>query len=285
MDVFIIHRFSARRAALRLVKTIAKDRRIDLCPFVLDSSGGEAWKSAAHQTIERCEAVIAYDLPSCLQSENAAWELKKAEEIGRPVIVLDPPNPNIDEVAKLVAVYHDDEEFESYFDPDGSHTELLYKMMVNSSEQLIERRQRMNAFFVTAIGALLAIAGAIAKFGPIDSPTITFVLTASFGVAALLMCNSWRNLIVNYGKLNAGKFRVILKLERSLSAQVYSAEWAALGKGRRRDKYRSFTSTESNVPLWFAGLIVGLVLFASVLYVIGQVSPTDVAPVLETAAF
>lgn len=86
---------------------------------------------------------------------------------------------------------------------------------------------------------------------------------AVFGIIGLFLCNSWRNLIDNYGKLNASKFRVILKLEQSLSAQMFSAEWAALGKGRRPQKYQSFTSTENMVPLWFAILIFTLVLFAS----------------------
>lgn len=82
-----------------------------------------------------------------------------------------------------------------------------------------------------------------------------------FGIIGLLLCNSWRNLIDNYGKLNAAKFRVILKLEQSLSAQIFSAEWAALGKGQRPLKYQSFTSTENMVPLCFAILIFILLLF------------------------
>lgn len=269
MDVFLIHRFSARRAACRLVKRLASDNRLELCPVVLDSSGDDSWRSTAESTMDKCEAILVYDMAACVESENASWELDKAREIGKPVVVLDPQGPDKQEVAKLRSLYHDDEEFEDCFEPDGRHTEFLYKTMVDSSEQLIQRRQRMNAFFITAIGALLAIAGAIAKFGPIESPTITLIVMASFGIAGLLLCNSWRNLIANYGKLNTAKFRVILKLEESLSARIYSAEWVALGKGRRPEKYQSFTSTESNVPLWFAGLIVGLMLLASMWHVRG----------------
>jgi hypothetical protein len=40
----------------------------------------------------------------------------------------------------------------------------------------------------------------------------------------LLFCNSWRNLIDNYGKLNKAKFDVILRLEKEFGAQIYSAE-------------------------------------------------------------
>ena len=127
----------------------------------------------------------------------------------------------------------------------------------------------MNAFFITAIGSLLAIAGTLTKVGAIESESMLFGIVVSFGLAGLLLCNSWRNLIDNYGKLNAAKFRVILKLEESLSAQVFSAEWAALGKGRRSQKYQSFTSTENMVPLWFATLIFVLVSFANLWKIFG----------------
>ena len=50
------------------------------------------------------------------------------------------------------------------------------------------------------------------------------------------MCRSWKNLIDNYGKLNTGKFKVIQKLERSLDARIFTAEWVALGKGIRKKK-------------------------------------------------
>lgn len=263
MQIFLVHRFTSRRDAVRLLKTIAKKSRISLQPIILDSSAGEQWKDTALSGIGGCEAVVVYDLTACMESENAAWEIAKGRELKKPIIILDPNSLSDIEVSKLQDLYHDNEEFNSYFQADGGNTESLYKMMVDSSEKLIDRRQKMNAFFITAMGALMALAGSLAKFGTVESPTISFVVMAAFGVAGLLLCNSWRNLIDNYGKLNEGKFRVILKLEESLSAQIFSAEWAALGKGRRPQKYQSFTSTENLVPLWFAILILGLVLSAS----------------------
>jgi hypothetical protein len=263
MQIFLVHRFNSRRDATRRLKAIADNAHICLRPIILDSSAGEEWKGTALSGIGDCEAVVVYDLAACMESENAAWEIAKAEELKKPIVVLDPKDLSDEELHKLYSLYHDDEEFNSYFQEKGKDTETLYKMMVDSSEQLIERRQKMNAFFITAMGALLALAGALTKFGTVQSPTVSFVVMAAFGVIGLLLCNSWSNLIDNYGKLNAAKYRVILKLEKSLSAQMFSAEWAALGKGRRPQKYKSFTSTENLVPLWFAALILVLVLFAS----------------------
>jgi len=53
-----------------------------------------------------------------------------------------------------------------------------------------------------------------------------------------------------------------LRLEKELGSQIYSAEWMALGKGLRPKKYKSFTSTEKNVPLYFGLLIIALTLIA-----------------------
>ena len=65
------------------------------------------------------------------------------------------------------------------------------------------------------------------------------------------------------------KFDVILRLEKSLGSQIYSAEWVSLGKGLRPNKYKSFTSTEKNVPLFFGLLIVALTIIAVVWQVLG----------------
>lgn len=269
MQVFLVHRFTSQKIAIRFLKKIAIKSGIALKPIVLDSSGGDAWKTSALFSIEECEAVVVFDFAACMESDNASWEIEKAKDLQKPIIIIDPRNVEKAEVEKLCALYHDDEEFNSYFQENGKDTEILYKTMVDSSEELIQRRQRMNAFFITAIGTLLALAGALTKFGTIKSPTLSFIVMAVFGLAGLLLCNSWRNLIDNYGKLNKAKFRVILKLEKALSAQIFSAEWAALGKGRRPQKYQSFTSTENLVPLWFAILIFILILFASVWHVLG----------------
>ena len=134
--------------------------------------------------------------------------------------------------------------------------------MIDSSENLIQRRQKTNAFFITVIGSLLAIAGLMVKTGALHSGTIW--LLYGFSVVGLLLCNSWRNLIDNYGKLNKAKFDVILQLEKNLAAQIYAAEWVALGKGLRPGKYRSFTTTEKNVPLYFSLLILVLTIIAVV---------------------
>lgn len=261
MKLFIIHRFNDRKKVKALFKKSGREMAAKFELVLLDSTGCENWKDQAIDAIAKAEVVIIFDRKSCEESENAKWEMNKAEENGIPVVEVDPNDTPGIVCSKLMQLYELENEFNECF-KGKNESELLdlYKLMIDSSESLIQRRQKTNAFFITAIGSLLAIAGLLVKSGALNSGTIW--LLYGFAVVGLLLCNSWRNLIDNYGKLNKAKFDVILRLEQELSAQIYAAEWVSLGKGLRPSKYRSFTSTEKNVPLYFGLLIIALTVIA-----------------------
>lgn len=261
MKLFIIHRFKDRKHAKKKVKKLAQKLSLKFEPIFLDSSGGEEWKQKAEIAISQVEAAIVFNPSSCEESDNAKWEIEKVKEAGIEIIELNKTGDDASSVSRLISLYELKEEFDNCFSSDNKDTFELYKLMIESSESLIQRRQKTNAFFITVIGSLLAIAGLLAKTGAINTGSIGILY--GFSLVGLLLCNSWRNLIDNYGKLNKAKFDVILRLEQELTAQIYSAEWISLGKGLRPNKYKSFTSTEKNVPLFFGLLIVVLTLVAA----------------------
>lgn len=130
----------------------------------------------------------------------------------------------------------------------------LYKIMVASSEDLVNRRQGVNTFFLTMNGALLTGSGLIVQSeGEIWLGAWGIFVLA---VAGVLLCAAWRSLITSFGQLNRGKFRVINAMERHFAAAVYAAEWEALGQGEDPKIYRSFTSREIWVPNALLGLHV-----------------------------
>jgi len=260
MKIFVIHRFNERRKAKSKLKAIAKSSSIELQSIFLNNSGGDEWKQKAIESLAQAEAVIVFNPSSCEQSENAQWEIEKAQEASLEIIEISSDTDNSNSSHRLESLYELKEEFESCFSENNKDAFELYKLMIESSESLIQRRQKTNAFFITAIGSLLAIAGLLVKTGAISAGSVGILY--GFSVVGMLLCNSWRNLIDNYGKLNKAKFDVILRLEKDLSTQIYSAEWVSLGKGLRPSKYKSFTSTEKNVPLFFGLLIVVLTLTA-----------------------
>jgi len=261
MKLFVIHRFKDRKQAKRLFRKSGIEMAAKFDLIFLDSVGCKDWQAQAIDAISKVEAVIVYDRKSCEESENARWEINKAEEGGLPILDINSNDAPIAVCSKLKPYYDLEEEFKGCFGrKDGESTLDLYKLMIESSESLIQRRQKTNAFFITAIGSLLAIAGLMVKAGALHFGTIW--LLYGFSVVGLLLCNSWRNLIDNYGKLNKAKFDVILRIEQDLDAQIFAAEWVSLGKGLRPSKYRSFTSTEKNVPLFFGLLILALTIIA-----------------------
>ncbi len=247
MKLFVIHRFKDRKHAKKKLKKLAQNLSLKIQPIFLDSSDGNEWKQKAESAISQAEATVVFNPSSCKESENAKWEIEKVKDAGIEIIELNKNDDDATSILRLKSLYELKEEFENCFSSNSKDVFELYKLMIESSESLIQRRQKTNAFFITVIGSLLTIAGLLVKTGIINTGSI--LILYGFSVVGLLLCNSWRNLIDNYGKLNKAKFNVILRLEQELTAQIYSAEWISLGKGLRPKKYKSFTSTEKNVPL------------------------------------
>jgi hypothetical protein len=262
LKVFVVHRTPMRKEAKSFLSSLAASHCMFLEPFFLRKSYGAKWKQQAADAIYDAEVIIVYDVEACGQSDNTKWEIDRAKEIGKEVVELSRENIKSRDVGALQSAYNFGDEFDSCFDSTGGKPEYLidmYKIMVSSSEELIQRRQITNGFFITIIGAIIGASGFVIKEKIItDSTALVLVLPIAIG---LLMCRSWGNLVENYGKLNAGKFKVIHKLERQLKSRIFEAEWVALGKGLRKEKYQSFTSTERNVPTLFSYLLWAILAF------------------------
>lgn len=261
MRAFLIHRTHMRKEAQAFLSSL-QSNGIFIEPFFLRKSYGTKWKQQAESNIYSSEIVVVYDFDACSESSNTTWELDRAKQLGKPLVMLSRNDIDQRNIGALQSAYDFNSEFEECFTDRKAKTEQLlelYKIMVDSSEQLIQRRQITNGFFITIIGAIIGATGFAVKEKIItDSTALVLVLPTIIG---LLMCRSWGNLIENYGKLNAGKFRVIHKLESQLDARIFAAEWVALGKGVRKQKYQSFTTTEKNVPRYFSYLLWVVLIF------------------------
>jgi len=263
VKLFVIHRFKDKNGAKRHLKKSIQGMSASFDLIFLGSSECNNWKDQAIKAISKAEAIIVYNRTSCEQSSNAKWEIEKAQESSLPIIDVGPGDSVSDVCSRLMPLYNMEAEFNACFNLRKNDITLeFYKLMIDSSESLIQRRQRTNAFFMAAMGSLLTIASLLVRSGSPDS--IMILLLFGFAACGLLLCYSWRNLIDNYGKLNKAKFDVILRLEKNLDARIYEAEWISLGKGLRPRKYKSFTSTEKDVPLCFGLLIIILMIGAIV---------------------
>ena len=129
-----------------------------------------------------------------------------------------------------------------------------YKLFVATSERLVERRQKMNAFFLSVNAVLVSAIGLVTK----DTIALELAVVAviSIMVSGVVMCFAWRRLVRSYAQLNTGKFVVIDLIEKCLPAALFRAEWNALGEGNDKHKYMSFTKTEATVPIVFTFLYI-----------------------------
>ena len=128
----------------------------------------------------------------------------------------------------------------------------LYKIMVASSEGLVARRQGVNTFFLTINGAILTAAGLVLGLKGHNRVEAGGLIVLS--IAGAILALAWRSLLTSFGQLNTGKFRVINRIEQEFPAAIYLAEWKALGEGKDRRKYRTFTSREVWAPWAFFGI-------------------------------
>lgn len=151
---------------------------------------------------------------------------------------------------------------EEYGEKYQDHLFEQYKLFVETSQHVSERRQQANNFLLTLNSTLV---------------TLFVAFLSSFGhhrwnvfipVTGLLVCFIWHSLVDSYKDLNTAKFAVIHELENQLPVAVFRREWDVCGHNRKKtdkpieDAYVPLTHLERWIPLMFAVLYVGLGAYA-----------------------
>ena len=159
-----------------------------------------------------------------------------------------------DDVEKMLFVSESTQYGDNYIE----HLLEQYKIYINSTEKISDRRQKANEFFLGLNTALVAVLGFI------GSKTLQSSTTPLIGVAAIAgitMCYLWYRIIQSYKGLNGGKFKVIHAIEARLPLALYDTEWEMLERGENKKTYWPFTHIELLVPWIFIGIYVLLILW------------------------
>jgi uncharacterized membrane protein YuzA (DUF378 family) len=146
----------------------------------------------------------------------------------------------------------------------SNYTEHLfeqYKLYVEMADKISARRQTANTFFLTINTAVVALLGAVLPSTDRLLNTAWYVVV---GLAGLLLCFFWFQLLSSYRNLNTAKFNIVHEIERKLPIRPYVAEWASVGKEKDGKSYLPFTHVETRVPWIFAALYVALTVIALV---------------------
>lgn len=146
---------------------------------------------------------------------------------------------------------------EKYGDKYIEHLLDQYKIYINATEKISDRRQKTNEFFLALNTALVALLGFIAT--KTSQSEITLMIGVS-AIAGVTICYLWYRIIASYKGLNSAKFKVIHAIEMRLPLALYDTEWEMLGRGKDKKVYWPFSHIELHVPKIFIVIYIALIL-------------------------
>lgn len=141
-----------------------------------------------------------------------------------------------------------------------AHLFEQYKLYVESTEKISDRRQNANNYFLTINTALISFLGLSFQIKILEALTWMKCLIAVLGLVISIIF--WF-LLRSYRQLNTGKFKVIHEIEQKLPLALFDYEWKVLGEGKNNKLYYPFSHIELLIP-WVFGtiyVILGLILY------------------------
>lgn len=154
-----------------------------------------------------------------------------------------------EEIEKILFI----SESAKYGDKYIEHLLDQYKIYINATEKISDRRQKTNEFFLGLNTGLVALLGFIATKA--NQSEIGLILGMS-AIAGITICYLWYRIIASYKGLNSAKFKVIHAIELRLPLALYDTEWEMLGRGEDKKVYWPFSHIELHVPKVFIAIYV-----------------------------
>ncbi len=153
---------------------------------------------------------------------------------------------------------------ESALEGDSAFMEQ-YKLYLEMLDNISERRQHANNFFLTVNTGVCALIGYIFSKDA-DAQFRSFFWFVP--IAGILLSYFWYRLIRSYRDLNTAKFKVVHLMEQRLPLAPYHTEWLALGEAKDPKRYVPFTHLEIWIPrsfmLMYAVLILHMIPWGSI---------------------
>ena len=254
--IYIVGEFSADSPYIQIELDIAKKEDKDIYVYKLDES---------------------FRVNNCLLEENSDHALRNGEYEGEIIIGKARNRIHIlDDHEIKNRLYLDSQEIElilkgSRFE-DKDMLMAQYKMFVQTSEDLVKRKQSVNTFYVTLNSLMLsAIVSIVCAAGDIlavaYNSMIIYVISGFLSIVGIVICFSWITLLNSYADLNSSKMDIINCIEERLALKLFDTEWALLTRRIGKRKYRSFTVKEISVAKIFLALYIVLFLVCAALCV------------------
>lgn len=291
MNVFVIHSGADYEATDKIISTL-KQKVYSLHTLIL-KNGNCFWKLDASKKIKKSQMVLFVVGENSHKSPYIAWEIREAIKLKKPIYVLKLAEENLLHEALYVKNSFT-EERENYgkvmtaeqiigvlknydagdyglfnVEPSELNQEALleqYKLFLQTSEDLVNRRQNVNSFYISLSSAVVAIMGVL--FALDFGYTGKLIVGAVFCIIGIILSMSWSKTLSCYGNLNGSKMKIISSIEKQLPLSLFDAEWAALSDKLNKKKYVSFTESEQAIPRLFGVLYLIILVLIVVLGII-----------------
>ncbi len=297
MKIFIVHSGADYDRVNTLQKSIYQQTGADLLALESKTNKDEtSWKKEAKEKIKIADVILYILGEQSHTSQNIDFELKKALQYKKQILLLrlnteQPDKVNdvlfcedkymsssnitnkkplykevrLEELTKFIQYgygFDISDKLDETLEPKRSADIIeQYKVYLETSEQILNRRQSTSNFYTTLNTSILGVGSTV--FGIVvglDVIKNNLMIAASIFIVisllGLLLCCNWLSLLESYGKLNAAKIRVISEIEKRLPVNIYDTEWKVMSEKLGGNKYRPFTSLEKRIPLIFISIYV-----------------------------
>lgn len=137
---------------------------------------------------------------------------------------------------------------------DQSELLIQYRLYVELTDRLSQRRLQVNGFYVTILSAPLVFG---LSFSKLWGAGFVWWGQCLPGVLGIFLCIVWWFHINSFRQLSSGRFSVIKEMEEMLSFPCFRREWEILASGRNMRHYFRFTVIERFVPVGIGGIYLG----------------------------
>lgn len=292
MNVYVIYKFENRSVVEAKLEEIKNNVR-GICFFRFTPDVKiRFWHKKAKEKIKESNLVVFFDSVTDDKKEsvkNIKWELKTAEKYRKRIVVFKDSSSEYSQkvydtdysdcaINQIRYKVMDIDRATEYFtdettwniqdnllhdntDKSNEYNELLleqYKIMVDTSEKLMERRHSSSKLYTTICSALLALIGASAGF---KNLFISGIITLVSGIIITALCINWYLSLGYYDLNNRGKFEVINQIEKSLPAEMFECEY----RYNTLNGIKSYSLREKKLPLIFISFGIALIVISAVL--------------------
>lgn len=298
MNIYVIYKFDDYDMVKGTLDAMKKS--VPNASFFLFSPqrAPRLWHRYAKKKMRDSQLVIFFDTLSASDTtvgKHIRWELAKADRMNKRIVIFkkDPASqdrtlytPDYSEQDPLHSRYktvafenavdfiaeecgwsmndsllHRAAAGDAFTDTEKQLLLEQYRIMIETSEKLMERRQETVNLYTTLCTTLIAFIGASFAFG---SLLICAIITWLSGLIITILCYNWRISLQSYDLNNTGKFEVINALEKCLPAEIFECEY----RYNKLNGIRSFSSREKILPSIFTFFGIVLMLAATVLFII-----------------